>query len=99
MVDIDDDGDLDIIGYGLGGSNNRRQVKVYRNDLPKKKDRERVEVLGLIEDVRRIRTKKGDAMAFVTLQDETSVAWVTLFPKENSQYNKMRDKDALIENK
>lgn len=34
--DIDDDGDLDIIGYGLEGGNNRRQVKVYRNDLPKR---------------------------------------------------------------
>ena len=32
--DIDGDGDLDIIGYGLGGGSNRRKVKVYRNDLP-----------------------------------------------------------------
>lgn len=54
-------------------------------------------MLGLVEDVRRIRTKKGDAMAFVTLQDETGVASVTLFPKEYAQYNEIFDKDALLE--
>lgn len=75
----------------------RNKAYIALNDLPKKKDRERVEVLGLVEDVRRIRTKKGDAMAFVTLQDETGVASVTLFPKEYAQYNEMLDKDALLE--
>ncbi|MGB6778100.1 MAG: DNA polymerase III subunit alpha [Planococcus citreus] len=75
----------------------RNKAYTALNDLPKKKDRERVEVLGLVEDVRRIRTKKGDAMAFVTLQDETGVASVTLFPKEYAQYNEMLDKDALLE--
>ena len=34
--DIEGDGDLDIVGYGLEGDHNRRQVKVYRNDLPKR---------------------------------------------------------------
>lgn len=75
----------------------RNKTYTALNDMPKKKDRERVEVLGLVEDVRRIRTKKGDAMAFVTLQDETGVASVTLFPKEYAQYNEMLDKDALLE--
>lgn len=75
----------------------RKKAYMALNDLPKKKDRERVEVLGLVEDVRRIRTKKGDAMAFVALQDETGVASVTLFPKEYAQYNEMLDKDALLE--
>ena len=35
-LDLDGDGDLDIIGYGLAGDDNQRQVKLYRNDLPKK---------------------------------------------------------------
>lgn len=75
----------------------RNKAYTALNELPKKKDRERVEVLGLVEDVRRIRTKKGDAMAFATLQDETGVASVTLFPKEYAQYNEILDKDALLE--
>jgi hypothetical protein len=33
--DIDGDGALDIIGYGTGGSGEQREVKVYRNNLPK----------------------------------------------------------------
>ena len=32
--DIDDDGDLDIIGYTAAGPRPRREVAVYRNDLP-----------------------------------------------------------------
>ncbi|MGM0897284.1 MAG: DNA polymerase III subunit alpha [Bacillota bacterium] len=75
----------------------RKKPYISLNDLPKKKDRERVAVLGLVEEIRRIRTKKGDAMAFVTLQDETGVASVTLFPKEYAQYNGWLDKDALLE--
>ncbi|MDE4083902.1 DNA polymerase III subunit alpha [Planococcus maritimus] len=75
----------------------RNKAYTALNELSKKKDRERVEALGLVEDVRRIRTKKGDAMAFVTLQDESGVASVTLFPKEYAQYNEMLDKDALLE--
>lgn len=33
--DIDGDGDLDIIGYTAAGPRPRREVAVYRNDLPK----------------------------------------------------------------
>ena len=41
----------------------------------------------MVEEVKRIRTKKGDAMAFVNLQDDTGPASVTLFPEE---YAKLR---------
>jgi hypothetical protein len=33
--DIDGDGDLDIVGYTAAGPRPRREVAVYRNDLPK----------------------------------------------------------------
>ncbi len=54
-------------------------------------------MLGMVEDVRRIRTKKGDAMAFITLQDETGTASITLFPKEYADYNERLEPNALVE--
>lgn len=45
-------------------------------------DRTPVKLIGLITDIKRIRTKKGEAMAFLTLQDETGQISCTLFPKQ-----------------
>jgi len=36
LVDLDGDGDLDIVTYGKGSSYRKRFVGVYRNDLPRK---------------------------------------------------------------
>ncbi|MFJ7665644.1 DNA polymerase III subunit alpha [Lysinibacillus sp. NPDC097195] len=40
-----------------------------------------VKMLGLVEEVKKIRTKKGEQMAFVQLQDEYGTVSVTLFPQ------------------
>ncbi|WP_232787204.1 hypothetical protein [Planococcus sp. MB-3u-03] len=55
-----------------------------------------MEVLGLVEDVRRIRTKKAMRWLLSPCRMKP-VASVTLFPKEYAQYNEMLDKDALLE--
>jgi len=57
-----------------------QEIKYERKGRP-------VSIVGMIEDIRRIRTKKGEAMAFVTVQDETSDISCTFFPKDYSQYN------------
>ncbi|WP_342510672.1 DNA polymerase III subunit alpha [Sporosarcina sp. FSL K6-1522] len=44
-------------------------------------DRGNVKIVGLIRDIKRIRTKKGEEMAFVTIQDETGDISCTFFPK------------------
>lgn len=41
-----------------------------------------VKLVGIVEEVRKIRTKKGEQMAFVQIQDEFGSVSVTLFPKE-----------------
>lgn len=46
-----------------------------------------VTIIGMIEEIRRIRTKKGESMAFVTLQDDTSDISCTLFPKDYAQHS------------
>lgn len=50
-------------------------------------ERSVVKMLGMIMEVKRIRTKKGEAMAFFTLQDETGELSCTLFPKQYASLN------------
>lgn len=65
--------------------------------LKHKRDKDRVHVLGMVEEVKRIRTKKGDAMAFVNLQDDTGPVSVTLFPEEYAKFNALLQEDAILE--
>lgn len=46
------------------------------------RDRTPVKIIGLITEIKRIRTKKGEAMAFVQVQDETGTVSCTFFPKQ-----------------
>ncbi|WOV88600.1 DNA polymerase III subunit alpha [Sporosarcina oncorhynchi] len=56
-------------------------------EIPKVKARTSVKVVGLIREIKRIRTKKGEAMAFLTLQDETGELSCTLFPRTYALVN------------
>ncbi len=49
----------------------------------------RLTVAGIILDIKRIRTKKGEAMAFLTLQDDTGEMPCTLFPGEYTKFNRL----------
>jgi len=50
----------------------------------------------MVEDIRRIRTKKGEAMAFVTIQDETSDVSCTVFPKDFAHHNLLIKEQGVI---
>ncbi|KAA0957939.1 DNA polymerase III subunit alpha [Planococcus sp. ANT_H30] len=76
---------------------NRQKTYQDLKSLKNKRDRESVTVLGMVEDVKRIRTKKGDAMAFVTLMDDTGPASVTLFPVEYAKYTPLLELHAVLE--
>lgn len=56
----------------------------------------KVKIIGLIEEIKRIRTKKGESMAFVTLQDDTGSISVTLFPEEYAKYNALLKEMSII---
>jgi len=53
-------------------------------------------IVGMIEDIRKIRTKKGEAMAFVTIQDETSDVSCTLFPKDFANHSILLEDQRVI---
>ncbi|WP_025783768.1 DNA polymerase III subunit alpha [Sporosarcina sp. D27] len=51
-------------------------------DVLEKSSGTKVVLAGMVLEVKRIRTKKGEAMAFLELQDETGEISCTLFPKQ-----------------
>jgi len=55
-----------------------------------------VTIVGLIQDIKRIRTKKGEAMAFITVQDETGSLSVTLFPEEYAKFNSLLKEQEML---
>ena len=55
-----------------------------------------VTIVGLIQDIKRIRTKKGEAMAFITVQDETGSLSITLFPEEYAKFNSLLKEQEML---
>lgn len=55
-----------------------------------------VKIVGLIQDIKRIRTKKGEAMAFLTVQDDTGSLSVTLFPEEYAKFNTLLKEQEML---
>ncbi|WJY27972.1 DNA polymerase III subunit alpha [Sporosarcina trichiuri] len=51
------------------------------SDVQEMKPGVRISIAGMLVECKRIRTKKGEAMAFLELQDETGSLSVTVFPK------------------
>ena len=52
--------------------------------------------VGFVEEIRKIRTKKGEQMAFVHLEDEVGDVSVTLFPKEFTQVADWLAEDKIV---
>lgn len=50
------------------------------------KEKSNVLLVGLIVEIKKIRTKKGEAMGFVKIQDETAAISCTFFPRQFTQY-------------
>lgn len=58
-----------------------QEVNATCRELKQMREGTFVKMIGMIEEVKVIRTKKGEQMAFVQLQDEYSSLSVTLFPQ------------------
>ncbi|MDX2422217.1 MAG: DNA polymerase III subunit alpha [Amphritea sp.] len=53
-------------------------------------------MLGLVVDVRVKKTKKGDSLCFVTLDDRTSRIEISLFGEAYDEYRPLLNKDAIL---
>ena len=54
-----------------------------------------IRVVGILSSIRKIKTKKGTDMAFVTVQDEYSKLDGVLFTNTFNQYMEMLEKNAV----
>ncbi|MBB4824250.1 DNA polymerase-3 subunit alpha [Sporosarcina luteola] len=61
------------------------------------KEKTFVNIAGLLIDVKRIRTKKGEAMAFLKLQDESGEISCTCFPKQYASFSKLLEELSLLQ--
>ncbi|RUL56425.1 DNA polymerase III subunit alpha [Lysinibacillus antri] len=55
-----------------------------------------VKIVAMVEDIRQIRTKKGELMAFVQVQDEYGSISITLFPKQYNEVIGWMKKDQIV---
>jgi DNA polymerase-3 subunit alpha len=89
-----------ITGHPLDGF--KDEVKCFATcviqDLPVLNDKSTVKVAGVIENLKIKRTKKGEKMAILTLEDQTGSVQVILFPDvfNNYSYHLKGDDPLLI---
>jgi DNA polymerase-3 subunit alpha len=65
-------------------------------DISAELDRHKVVLGGLIKDVRKITTKKGDAMCVLQLEDMTGSMGVTVFPRVYAESRAIWEEDAVV---
>jgi DNA polymerase-3 subunit alpha len=59
-------------------------------------DGEELIVAGMIEEIRSIVTKKGDAMAFIKLSDFNDTLETVVFPRVMSEFKNLLAKDKAV---
>lgn len=75
-------------------SNNR--VTHFANQLDESLARQTITLAGVVTSVRVITTKKGDPMAFVSLEDPSGATELTVFPKVFERSRELWRNDALL---
>jgi len=85
-----------ISGHPLEIFRDKLSLLTKSTDLPEKISGKRVKVGGIITNVRRVTTKKGDTMAFVTLEDFNGTIDITLFPNPFYMNAKLAQPDEVV---
>ena len=95
-------GEKDTLGLYVTG----HPIDEYETELPNFISKRIVELqpqrgqqqkmLGLVVDIRVKKTKKGDPLCFVTLDDRTSRIEVSLFGEAYDEYRNVLNKDAIL---
>ena len=72
------------------------EVTATIDQLPKLKGNAFVKMIGFVNNMRQLRTKRGELMAFVQLEDEYGTVSLTLFPKEYQVVMGQLKEDTLV---
>jgi DNA polymerase-3 subunit alpha len=87
-----------VSGHPLGEYENviRERATAHAADLAERKEGERVTLGGLIARKRRITTKSGQPMAFLTVEDLTGQVEVVVFPRAYARAAEQLEADAVV---
>ena len=55
-----------------------------------------IQVIAAVQNIKVIRTKNGEQMAFLTIEDETGALSVTIFPKVFEQIKSLLEEDSIL---
>jgi len=90
----------EVLGFYLSGhplrdfeAQMRKVATCSLAELPSQPDRQRVVVCGLVSEIKRISTRNGDQMAFLSLEDLSGKAEVVVFPEVYAQVSSQLVKD------
>ncbi|MDH7499134.1 MAG: DNA polymerase III subunit alpha [candidate division NC10 bacterium] len=93
----------EVLGFYLSGhplrdfeARIRSSATCSIGDLPAVRDRERVKICGMVGNIKRINTKNGDQMAFLSLEDLSGSVEVVVFPEVYLQTLSFLAKDAPL---
>lgn len=86
--------EYELYGFYISNHPASKYICPKSKDLPKYFDKF-IEVTVLIENIKSIKTKKGDNMAFLDLSDDTGKISCTVFPKKTSYLNKLKIGDIV----
>lgn len=86
--------EYELYGFYISNHPASKYICPKSKDLPKYFDKF-IEVTVLIENIKSIKTKKGDNMAFLDLSDDTGKISCTVFPKKTSYLNELKIGDIV----
>ncbi len=94
------DKEIDYLGYPISAHPTEEYIEAYDagivqniNDIYEPKN---VSILGVLTSVKRIRTKKGEPMAFATIQDATGSIRLVLFQGDYPKYYQLLEEKTLV---
>lgn len=65
-------------------------------DILQIQGRKYAKMLGIVSGIKQIRTKKGEQMAFIDLEDESGMLSITIFPREYSQIQEWLQEEQIV---
>ncbi|MDR0676563.1 MAG: DNA polymerase III subunit alpha [Elusimicrobiota bacterium] len=93
----------DALGFYITGHplvNLQKDIQLFSKfsiqDIYDKKISNEVKIVGFISNLKKMKTKKGDIMCFLTLEDLKGQIEVLVFPKIYAKYETSFDKDDIV---
>ncbi len=95
--------EVEVLGFSFEETELKRKILKFKNKINfinikdiKWKQEEKVELVGIVNSVRELKTKTNSIMAFLTLDDGTEKTSVTIWPGNYSKFKEIVEKGSLV---